>query len=54
MSFWKSIREKAGHHDRGARRQLNDLRVANLAERLYQAERQLAQLVLGCGPHAAP
>ncbi|MFT5357060.1 MAG: hypothetical protein ACI9KE_004290 [Polyangiales bacterium] len=60
MTFWKDILENAGSdYDHGARRQLKDLQVqvagavdgrtvAQLAERLSQAERQIDQLVLGC------
>lgn len=59
MSFWQHILDNAGDYDRGARRQLNNLQVelagaadsgtvANLAQRLSKAERQIDQLVLGC------
>lgn len=60
MSFWQNLLENAGSdYDHGARRQLKELQlevafaadgrtVANLAQRLSQAERQIDQLVLGC------
>ena len=59
MSFWQTILDNAGDHDHGARRQLNNLQtqlagaadgrtVADLAQRLSKAERQIDQLVLGC------
>ena len=59
MSFWQNILDNAGDHDRGARRQLDQLQlqvagaadgstVAQLAQRLSKAERQIDQLVLGC------